>query len=141
MSDFHKSVLLNECIKGLNICPDGVYVDATFGGGGHSKSIMSQLSMGKLIGFDQDKVAIKNAINNEKRFIMINKNFKYLSEQLAALNIFSIDGLIADLGVSNYHFTNNNRGFSLQYDAPIDMRMDKTLLKDGAFIVNNYNRK
>jgi len=141
MNEFHTSVLLRESVAGLNVKDDGIYVDATFGGGGHSKEIIKLLSNGKLIAFDQDQETLKNKIEKNNKFIMINKNFRYLKKYLKAINISNIDGLIADLGVSEYHFTNNNRGFSLQYDAPIDMRMDKTLLKDGAFIVNNYNRK
>ena len=141
MSDFHTPVLLDQCIEGLNISPKGIYVDATFGGGGHSRSIISKLSGGKLIGFDQDKAALVNVIDNDNRFTMINKNFRYLKESLLNLNIHSIDGLIADLGVSSYQFSNNNRGFSLKYDANLDMRMDYDLEKDAADILNNYNAK
>ena len=138
MNKFHEPVLLEESIGGLNINPEGVYVDATFGGGGHARAIMNQLSGGMLIGFDQDQEAIKNKINNNDRFIMVNKNFRYLQEQLKTLNIFRIDGLIADLGVSSYHFSDNNRGFSLKYNSTIDMRMDMRLVKDGVFVLNNY---
>ena len=116
MNSFHQSVLLNESINGLSIQSSGVYVDATFGGGGHSKYMINKIQAGQLIAFDQDKAAIKNKINDNPRFIMINKNFRYLKQQLTLLGISSIDGLIADLGVSAYHFTNNNRGFSLKYD-------------------------
>jgi 16S rRNA (cytosine1402-N4)-methyltransferase len=141
MSDFHTPVLLNEAIEGLNICKNGTYVDATFGGGGHSRLIMSNLSNGKLIGFDQDKSALVNNIDDDNRFIMINKNFKYLKKELSNLNIHSIDGLIADLGVSSHHFTDNQRGFSLKYDSKLDMRMDHDLEQDAAYILNNYNAK
>tara|TARA_B100000530_G_scaffold150765_1_gene94669 strand:+ start:661 stop:1569 length:909 start_codon:yes stop_codon:yes gene_type:complete len=139
MSDFHKPVLLNECVEGLNISPEGTYVDATFGGGGHAREIINQISVGKLIGFDQDKDTSINKINNDDRFIMIHKNFRHLKKQLDNVNISAIDGLIADLGVSSYHFTNNNRGFSLKYDSHLDMRMDSGLQKDAAYILNNYN--
>jgi len=141
MNEFHNSVLLKESVNGLNINPDGIYVDATFGGGGHSKAILEQLTNGQLIAFDQDKEAVKNKISNDNRFTMVNKNFSHLIEQLSLLNIFSIDGLIADLGVSGYHFTDNNRGFSLKYDSDLDMRMDQNLEKDGAYILNHYNSK
>ena len=139
MSDFHTPVLLNEAIEGLNIFKNGIYVDATFGGGGHSRLIMSKLSDGKLIGFDQDKDALVNSIHDDNRFIMINKNFKHLKEELSNLNIHTIDGLIADLGVSSHHFTDNQRGFSLKYDSKLDMRMNHDLEQDAAYILNNYN--
>jgi len=141
MINFHTPVLLNEAIEGLNICKNGTYVDATFGGGGHSKLIISKLLKGKLIGFDQDKAALVNSFDEDNRFIMINKNFKYLKEELSNLNIHTIDGLIADLGVSSHHFTDNQRGFSLKYDAKLDMRMDHNLEHDAAYILNNYNAK
>ena len=141
MINFHTPVLLNEAIEGLNICKNGTYVDATFGGGGHSKLIISKLLKGKLIGFDQDKAALVNSFDDDNRFIMINKNFKYLKEELLNLNIHSIDGLIADLGVSSHHFTDNQRGFSLKYDSKLDMRMDHDLEFDAAYILNNYNAK
>ena len=141
MINFHTPVLLNEAIEGLNICKNGTYVDATFGGGGHSKLIISKLLEGKLIGFDQDKAALVNSFDEDNRFIMINKNFKYLKEELSNLNIHTIDGLIADLGVSSHHFTDNQRGFSLKYDAKLDMRMDHNLEHNAAYILNNYNAK
>tara|TARA_B100001250_G_scaffold414621_1_gene454777 strand:- start:12202 stop:13104 length:903 start_codon:yes stop_codon:yes gene_type:complete len=141
MSNFHTPVLLNEAIEGLNICKNGIYVDATFGGGGHSRLIMSKLSNGKLIGFDQDKDALVNSIHDENRFIMINKNFKHLKEELSNLNIHTIDGLIADLGVSSHHFTDNQRGFSLKYDSKLDMRMNHDLEQDAAYVLNKYNAK
>jgi len=141
MNEFHTSVLLSESINGLNIKPNGIYIDATFGGGGHSRAIMDNLSTGKLIAFDQDVDAINNKINNDNRFMIINKNFRNLKEELVALNILSIDGLIADLGVSAHHFTNNQRGFSLKYDANLDMRMDHNLATTASDILNNYNRE
>ena len=141
MNNFHTSVLLNESINGLMINPNGIYVDSTFGGGGHTKNILNKLKKGRLIAFDQDKAALKNNIKDDVRFIMINKNFRYLKQQLELLGISTIDGLIADLGVSAYHFTDNNRGFSLKYNANIDMRMDGDIDQDGAHILNTYSRK
>ncbi len=141
MNDFHKSVLLRESVNGLNINPSGTYVDVTFGGGGHSREIINQIQNGRLIAFDQDREAIKNMINDTSRFTMINKNFRHLKTELNNYNISAIDGLIADLGVSGYHFTDNNRGFSLKYNASIDMRMDQNLEKNGSFILNNYNKE
>ena len=124
MTVFHSSVLLKESVNALHVIPDGIYVDVTFGGGGHSRLILDKIQNGKVVAFDQDKETLKNTINNDERFIMINKNFRLLKDELALLGVFSIDGLIADLGVSAYHFTNNNRGFSLKYDSVLDMRMD-----------------
>ena len=123
------------------INPNGIYVDLTFGGGGHAKSILNKLKKGRLIAFDQDKAALKNSIKDDLRFIMINKNFRYLKQQLELLGISTIDGLIADLGVSAYHFTDNNRGFSLKYNSSIDMRMDGDIDQNGAHILNTYSRK
>ena len=141
MNKFHEPVLLEKSINGLKIKSGGIYVDATFGGGGHSKEILKHLTSGKLIAFDQDQEAVKNKILGDKKFIMINTNFENLKKELKKLNISTIDGLIADLGVSSYQFSNNNRGFSLKYDSLIDMRMDKNLPKDGVFILNKYSRK
>ena len=141
MTKYHEAVLLNESIKNLNINPQGVYVDATFGGGGHSKEILKYLSNGKLIAFDQDQESCKNKIKGDNRFQMINTNFRNLKNTLESLGVFSINGLIADLGVSAYQFTNNNRGFSLQYDSTIDMRMDITSIKNGVTVLNNYDRE
>tara|TARA_A100001011_G_scaffold395423_1_gene490397 strand:+ start:981 stop:1883 length:903 start_codon:yes stop_codon:yes gene_type:complete len=141
MNDFHTPVLLAESLNGLNVKPNGVYVDATFGGGGHSSAIMDKLIDGYLIVFDQDQAAVENTIKSDLRFKMICDNFRNLKEQLSLINIFKIDGLIADLGVSSYQFTDNKRGFSIKYDANIDMRMDETIKKDGVFVLNNYNRE
>jgi len=141
MNDFHTSVLLHESVNGLMIDPNGIYVDSTFGGGGHAKSILNKLKYGKLIAFEQDKAALKNSIRDDKRFTIVNKNFRYLKQQLELLGIYTIDGLIADLGVSAYHFTDNNRGFSLKYNASIDMRMDSDIDQNGAHVLNTYSRK
>ena len=141
MNEFHEPVLLSDSIKGLNIKPSGVYVDLTFGGGGHSKEIFKNLKDGYLIAFDQDEEAVRNGKWNNDRFIMINKNFSDLNTELQRLKFFNVDGIIADLGVSSYQFSDNNRGFSLKYNSVIDMRMDKNLKKDGVFVLNKYSRK
>ena len=140
MNSFHDPVLLQESITGLDIKPNGVYIDVTFGGGGHSKQILNVLLNGKLIAFDQDSEAIRNTIKADSRFTMIHDNFRHIKKALAKRNIISIDGLIADLGVSSYQFSDNNRGFSLKYDAPLDMRMNNKVSTDGVFILNNYNQ-
>ena len=139
MTRFHEPVLLGEAVGGLNIKVNGIYVDVTFGGGGHSREILHQLRDGQLIVFDQDQEAIKNKISDDNKVIMINKNFQHLKLELDALGISSVDGLIADLGVSGYHFTNNKRGFSLKYDSILDMRMDQNLKQNGVDVLNNYN--
>lgn len=141
MNEFHEPVLLNDSIRGLNVRPNGVYVDLTFGGGGHSKEIFKNLTDGYLIAFDQDQEALKNGKLNSNRFIMINKNFSHLQTELQRLNFLNVDGIIADLGVSSYQFSDNNRGFSLKYNSVIDMRMDKNSKKDGVFVLNKYNRQ
>lgn len=117
--------MLEESIEGLNIRPDGIYVDATFGGGGHSIQILKRLKTGKLIAFDQDVDAAVN-IPDDKRFIFLNQNFRFLRNNLKFNGIESIDGLIADLGVSFHQFDEPERGFTFRFDAPLDMRMNKT---------------
>ena len=126
---------------GLNIDPEGIYIDVTYGSGGHSKAILRRLTTGKLIVFDQDQESVKNKIIGDKRFTMINKNFKNLKLELKKLGGNTINGLIADLGVSSHHFSDNGRGFSFQYDARLDMRMDNNSQKDAVFILNQYDRK
>jgi len=122
---YHIPALLDECIEGLNIQPDGVYVDATFGGGGHSKEILKRLKTGKLIAFDQDEDAAINA-PDDCRLIFLNQNFRFLRNNLKFNGIEFIDGLIADLGVSFHQFDEPERGFAFRYDAPLDMRMSKS---------------
>lgn len=122
---YHIPALLDECIEGLNIQPDGVYVDDTFGGGGHSKEILKRLKTGKLIAFDQDEDAALNA-PDDCRFIFLNQNFRFLRNNLKFNGIEFIDGLIADLGVSFHQFDEPERGFAFRYDAPLDMRMSKS---------------
>ncbi|HEX3008894.1 MAG TPA: 16S rRNA (cytosine(1402)-N(4))-methyltransferase RsmH [Bacteroidales bacterium] len=120
---YHVPVLLHESIEGLNINPEGIYVDVTFGGGGHSREILSRLTTGKLLAFDQDADAEKNIIKQEN-FIFCNSNFRFLRNFLKYYNAPQIDGLLADLGVSSHHFDEVSRGFTFQHDAPLDMRMN-----------------
>jgi len=122
---YHIPALLDECIEGLNIQPDGVYVDATFGGGGHSKEILKRLKTGKLIAFDQDEDAAINA-PDDCRLIFLNQNFRFLRNNLKFNGIEFIDGLIADLGVSFHQFDEPERGFTFRSEAPLDMRMNKS---------------
>jgi len=122
---YHEPVMLVECIEGLNIIDGGVYVDVTFGGGGHSKGVLNAMKGGKLIAFDQDSDALQNA-PADSRFQLINKNFCELKSALNAIGVFEIDGLLADLGVSSHQFDEGERGFSIRFDAKLDMRMDQS---------------
>ncbi len=136
---YHIPVLLKESIEGLNILPNGVYVDATFGGGSHTKEILNNLnSSGKLIAFDQDADAIENQIY-DKRLKLIKSNFKYLTNHLKYLKINKIDGLLADFGISSYQIDTQIRGFSIRFESDIDMRMNKNQKKDARHILNNYS--
>jgi len=137
----HKSVLLDESINGLNIKPDGIYVDATLGGGGHTYEILKQLTTGKVIGIDQDDYAISKAsekLKEFKNFIPVRNNFHNIDEILKELNIDKIDGIIFDLGVSSFQLDIPERGFSYNYDMPLDMRMDKSQTTTARHIVNGY---
>ena len=137
-TNYHIPVLLKECIDGLNINPDGIYVDVTFGGGGHSREIYAKLSeKGKLIVFDQDADALKNSWN-APNFHFITSNFSFLSNQLFALGINKVDGILADLGVSSHQFDEGERGFSFRTDAILDMRMNQRSGKSAKDIVNQY---
>ena len=134
---YHIPALLHESIEGLNINPKGIYVDVTFGGGGHSKAILEKLTKGgKLFGFDQDEDAEKNIPENET-FTFVRSNFRFLSNFMAWHGIEQIDGLLADLGVSSHHFDDETRGFSFRFDSPLDMRMNKRAGKTAAEILNN----
>ncbi len=138
MTSYHQPVMLKECLEGLNIQPDGIYVDVTFGGGGHSKAILELLGPnGKLIGFDQDPDAKANILNDD-RFIFVDQNFQFLKNQLRFLGIKKVDGILADLGVSSHQFDAADRGFSIRFDADLDMRMDQSREKDAQYILNNY---
>ena len=140
---YHVPVLLNESIEGLNIHPNGVYVDVTFGGGGHSREILSRLKEGcSLYSFDQDADAELNiskmGLSNDQtdRFTFVRSNFRYLKNWMRYYNIDHIDGLLADLGVSSHHFDDETRGFSFRFDAPLDMRMNKRAGRTAADILN-----
>jgi 16S rRNA (cytosine1402-N4)-methyltransferase len=137
--EYHNPVLLKESIDGLNINPDGVYVDVTFGGGGHSKEILKRLSpKGKLFAFDQDQDAWENTLNDE-RFCLIKENFRYLKNFLRFQGIKSVDGILADLGVSSHQFDVAERGFSTRFDAELDMRMNQKGDLSAFMVVNNYD--
>lgn len=145
---YHVPVLLNESIEGLNIHPNGVYVDVTFGGGGHSREILSRLKEGcSLYSFDQDADAELNiskmGLSNDQtdRFTFIRSNFRYLKNWMRYYNIDHIDGLLADLGVSSHHFDDETRGFSFRFDAPLDMRMNKRSGRTAADILNEEDEE
>ena len=138
---YHTPVLLKESVDGLEIKPDGVYVDVTFGGGGHSREILSRLGAeGHLYSFDQDEDAEQNIVSDE-RFTFVRSNFRYLKNWMRYYGIEEIDGLLADLGVSSHHFDDETRGFSFRFDAPLDMRMNKRSGMTAADIVNNYSEE
>ncbi len=138
---YHIPALLSETIEGLNIKPDGVYVDVTFGGGGHSREIIAQLGpKGKLLGFDQDLDAVKNSID-DKRFTFVRSNFRYLKNFLKYHNIEKVDGILADLGVSSHHFDEAERGFSFRFDGALDMRMNTESKLTAAVILNTYTEE
>lgn len=134
---YHVPVLLRESIDGLDVKPGGVYVDVTFGGGGHSRELLSRLGPdGHLYAFDQDADAERNAID-DSRFTFVRSNFRYLSNWMRYYGVEGIDGLLADLGVSSHHFDDETRGFSFRFDAPLDMRMNKQAQLTAADLVNN----
>ena len=137
MSDvYHIPVLLKESIDGLDIKPDGIYVDVTFGGGGHSREILSRLGKkGHLYSFDQDADAEKNIVDDE-RFTFVRSNFRYLKNWMRYYDVEHIDGLLADLGVSSHHFDDESRGFSFRFDVPLDMRMNKRAGMTAAELLN-----
>jgi 16S rRNA (cytosine1402-N4)-methyltransferase len=137
-NNYHIPVLLKECIEGLNIKPDGVYVDVTFGGGGHSREILKNLGkQGVLIAFDQDPDARRNK-PEDSRFHFVEQNFAYLKNNLRLLGYKSVDGILADLGVSSHQFNEPERGFSTRFDADLDMRMDKQGDLTAAGVLNTY---
>ena len=138
---YHVPVLLQESIDGLDIKPDGVYVDATFGGGGHSKEILRRLGKnGHLYSFDQDEDAERNIVD-DPRFTFVRSNFRYLRNWMRYYQVEHIDGLLADLGVSSHHFDDETRGFSFRFDAPLDMRMNKRAGMTAAEILNTYSEE
>lgn len=137
-NNYHVPVLLKECIEGLNIKPSGVYVDVTFGGGGHSREILKNLGKdGVLIAFDQDPDAQQNKID-DPRFIFVDQNFGFLKNNLRLLGYKQVDGILADLGVSSHQFNEPSRGFSIRFDADLDMRMDKQRPLTAAVVLNTY---
>ena len=141
MSEYHVPVLLHACIDGLDIKPDGTYVDVTFGGGGHSREIVSHLTTGKLYGFDQDEDAEQN-IPVDSRFVFVRSNFRYLSNFLRYHEVDQVDGILADLGVSSHHFDDSERGFSFRFEEGIlDMRMNKKAGIKAADVVNTYSEE
>ena len=136
---YHDPVLLTESVDGLDIKEDGVYVDVTFGGGGHSKEILKRLGAnGRLVAFDQDKDALQNSIADE-RFQLINENFRYLKRYLKFYGIVKVDGILADFGVSSHQFDQADRGFSIRFDASLDMRMDASSALSAFEVVNTYD--
>ncbi len=137
-SAYHKPVMLAECMDALNIRNNGVYVDATFGGGGHSKEILKHLKEGMLIGFDRDTDAAENKINDE-RFVFINQNFIHLKRYLKLNGISKVDGILADLGISSHQIDIAERGFSTRYEGELDMRMDRESELTAKEILNTYS--
>ena len=138
---YHIPVMLNECMEGLAIKPDGVYVDVTFGGGGHSREILSRLGKKRtLYGFDQDADA-ENNIPEDDRFVFVRSNFRYLSNFMRFHGETEIDGLLADLGVSSHHFDDKDRGFSFRFQGMLDMRMNTRAGKTAADILNTYTEE
>ena len=139
--DYHNPVLLNETVEGLNIKEDGVYVDVTFGGGGHSRRILESLGPnGRLIAFDQDKDALLNTIE-DSRFLLINENFRYVKRFLRFHGIKSVDGILADFGVSSHQFDEADRGFSIRFNAQLDMRMNQQDVLSAHSLVNSYEEE
>lgn len=141
MTAYHNPVLLHETVDGLNIKPDGVYVDVTFGGGGHSKEILKRLGEnGKLYAFDQDKDALENAID-DPRFTLIHENFRYIKRFLRFHGVKQVDGVLADFGVSSHQFDVAERGFSTRFEADLDMRMNQNDALSAYHVVNEYDEE
>lgn len=135
--EYHQPVLLNETLDGLDINPNGIYIDVTFGGGGHSKAILQKLKNGRLFAFDQDADALSNSIDDE-RFVLINQNFRYLKKSLRLHGITEVDGVLGDLGVSSHQFDAAERGFSIREDGLLDMRMNQSQPLCAKQVVNDY---
>lgn len=139
--EYHNAVLLKETVDGLNIKPDGVYVDVTFGGGGHSREILSRLGPeGKLFAFDQDKDALANTIEDD-RFVLINENFRYIKRFLRFYGVKQVDGVLADFGVSSHQFDVADRGFSTRFEAKLDMRMNQDSKLSAYEVINEYEEE
>lgn len=138
---YHVPVLLKESVDGMDIRPDGTYVDVTFGGGGHSREILSRLGNGgRLLGFDQDQDAERNIVN-DPHFIFVRSNFRYLHNFLRYHNVEGVDAILADLGVSSHHFDDSERGFSFRFDGALDMRMNKRAGDTAADVLNTYEEE
>ena len=137
MEAYHVPVLLEQSISGLSINPDGIYVDCTFGGGGHAAAILAQLKTGKLVAFDHDTDALANKPNNEN-LILVQGNFRYMRNYLRYHNIHQVDGILADLGVSSHHFDAEERGFSFRFNSGLDMRMNQSATLTAEKILNEY---
>lgn len=138
---YHVPVMLHECMEALDIKPDGVYVDVTFGGGGHSREILKRLGpSGKLIAFDQDPDAINNIIADD-RFVLVHQNFRFLKNYLRLEGVKEVDGILGDLGVSSHQFDDAERGFSIRFDADLDMRMDQVSDLDARKVLNTYSEE
>jgi 16S rRNA (cytosine1402-N4)-methyltransferase len=137
---YHNPVLLKESVEGLNIKSDGLYVDVTYGGGGHSREILKHLTTGKLYAFDQDDDAFANRITDEK-LILIKQNFRYMKNFLKMYNALPVDGILADLGVSSHQFDEGTRGFSTRFEGVLDMRMDQSGKETAADIINHYEEQ
>src|SRR6478736_122464 len=136
---YHRPVMLTECIEALNINPEGIYVDVTFGGGGHSLKILEQLKGGRLIAFDQDEDAKRQSENIQSRsFTFCQENFKYMKQYLKLNGVTKVDGILADLGISSHQIDSPERGFSTRFDGPLDMRMNKKSGRTAANLLNEY---
>ncbi|NEU08659.1 16S rRNA (cytosine(1402)-N(4))-methyltransferase RsmH [Flavihumibacter sp. R14] len=141
MTDYHSPVMLRECIEGLNIKPEGIYVDVTFGGGGHSREILKNLNeKGRLLAFDQDADAQSN-IPNDNRLTFIDQNFRYLKNNCRLQGAMPVDGILADLGVSSHQFDQPERGFSIRFDADLDMRMDQATTLTAKEVINTASEE
>jgi len=137
---YHRSVLLSESVEALAIQPDGIYVDATFGGGGHSREILKQLTTGRLVAFDQDAEAIENRID-DPRLTMIHSNFRHIKNFLRLYNALPVNGILADLGISSSQIDRGERGFSTRFEGDLDMRMDKRQKLHARQVVNEYSEE
>lgn len=135
---YHKPVLLQETIDLMDIKPEGIYVDVTFGGGGHSRAILDKLTTGRLYGFDQDRDSLKNDLN-DSRFQLINQNFKYLTNFLKYYKATPVDGILADLGISSHQIDNPTRGFSTRFESELDLRMNQSAEISARNVINSYN--
>lgn len=140
-SVYHVPVMLQECIEAMDIKPDGVYVDVTFGGGGHSREIIKHLGpQGRLIAFDQDPDALNNVID-DPRFVLVHQNFRFIKNYLRLEGVKQVDGILGDLGVSSHQFDDAERGFSIRFDADLDMRMDQVSDLDAKKVLNSYSEE